>query len=176
MVPRNILLLHKNLVRGLMVSKSTSNKEKVIKEYPNLSIWLDGNVVQGYGNLILTNDRLMFLNRVALEDWQLEKARELSSENDFNKIVEFTLKLHKKNFQIPLSSVTDIKMGIFSFFPLPRICMRIRHFTKKQNLGETSFGFRIPLLRGFVEMELPLVMLWISAIKAAKEKQQAITV
>jgi hypothetical protein len=154
-------------------NKSSSIKEPVIKEYPNLTLWLEGNTAQGAGNLILTSERLIFLNRVALEEWQLEKLQQLSREGDFDRVVEFSLKLNKKNFQILLSDVTYVRMGLFSLLPLPRLCMRIQHLTKKDNLLETSFGFRIPLLKGLVELEITLVMGWITAIKAAvKRKQQ----
>jgi hypothetical protein len=157
-----------------MANKSPEIKEPVIKEYPNVSIWLVANMAQGYGNLVLTSERLMFLNQVALEEWQLKKAQQLSREGDFNKVVEFTMKLHKNNFQIPLSSVTKVKMGLFSLIPMPRLCMRIHYLTKKDKPAETSFAFRIPLLKGLVELELTLIMAWISAVKAAvKAKQQA---
>jgi amino acid transporter len=157
-----------------MGNKSSSTEERVFKEYPNLSLWLQGNMAQGAGNLILTAERLIFLNRVALEEWQLEKVQQLSREGDFDKVVEFSLKLHKKNFQILLSDVTNVRMGLFSLLPLPRLCMRIQHLTKKDNLVETSFGFRIPLLKGLVELEITLVMGWITAVKTAvKRRQQA---
>lgn len=148
--------------------------EQVIKEYPNVTYWLEGNVVRGVGNLILTSERLIFLNRVDLQEWQIEKARQLSSNEDLDKVIEFSLKLHKKNFQLPLDNVINARMGSYPFYLFPRLCMRIQHFTRKQELAETSFWFRIPLLKGLVELEIVLVTLWIRAVNAAaKEKQQA---
>jgi len=149
--------------------------EQVIKEYPNVTYWLDGNAVQGLGNLILTSERLIFLNRIDLKDWQLEKVQQLSRGGDLDKVIEFSLKLDKKNFQIQLAYVTNARMGLYSLLPFPRLCMRVQHLTKKQNLAETSFWFRIPLLKGLVELEIVLVMGWISAVNAAAKKKQEAT-
>ncbi len=43
-----------------MENKSSSTKEHVLKEYPNVTYWLEGNAVQGWCNLILTSERLIF--------------------------------------------------------------------------------------------------------------------
>lgn len=146
-------------------------KEQTIKEYPNVTYWLEGRQVLGWGNLILTNERLLFLNRIPeLPDWQAEQARKLSAEGDFSKMVDFTLKLHKKNFQIPLSSITVVRMGVFTYIPLPKLCLRIQYLTPKRNQAETGFWFRIPILKGFVEIELQLVLGWIFSIKSAVKK------
>jgi uncharacterized membrane protein YsdA (DUF1294 family) len=158
-----------------MGNKSVSTKECVIREYPNIAFWLEGNAVRGSGNLILTSDRLIFLNRIVAEEWQLEEIRQLSSEEDFNKIVEFSLKLHKKNFQIPLADVTNVRMGLCSLFPFLRVCVRIYHLTRKANEAETSFWFRIPLFKGLFQFEITLVMGWIGAIKAAAKMKQKTT-
>ncbi|MBI2831930.1 MAG: hypothetical protein HYX79_06715 [Chloroflexi bacterium] len=155
-----------------MKNEPTSTKERVIKEYPNVTYWLDGRKIMGWGNLILTTERLIFLNRVVPEDWQTEKLQELNREGDFDKITEFALKLHKKNFQVPLASVTGVRMGVFSLIPIPKLCMRIQYQTARKKLVETGFWFRIPILKGLFQLEPPLVQGWINAVRAAVKKKQ----
>jgi hypothetical protein len=150
-----------------MGNKQKTNEERVIREYPNVTYWLDGSRAEGLGNLILTSKRLIFLNRVALEDWQMEKVRELSQDPDLQKILDFSMKLHKKNFEIPLSQVVRARMGILGFLPFPKLCMRIDHMTRRDNFEVTGFWFRIPILKGLVQLEITLVWGWINAVNAA---------
>lgn len=159
-----------------MKNKSTSTNERTLKEYPNVTYWLEGRQVMGWGNLILTTERLIFLNRIAdMPEWQAKKLQQLSQKDDFAGIVEFTLKLHKKNFQIPLSSVTRVRTGVYAFFPFPKLCMRIQYLTPKKNLMETGFWFRIPILKGLVQLELTLVLGWIFAVRSAVKKKKSLS-
>jgi len=150
------------------VAKQTNGVEIFLREYPNVTYWLKGRQVLGAGNLILTTRRLIFLNRVALADWQLDKIRELS-EAGFHQLTDFALKLHKNNFQIPLERISGVRLGLFPMFPFPRLCMRVHHQgpRKKSVPMETGFWFRIPILKGLVQLEITLVMGWIRAVKQA---------
>jgi hypothetical protein len=154
-----------------MEDKSQSNKEHVIKEYPDRTFWLEGKKLTGMGNLILTSKRLIFLNLVALEEWQIKEAQQLLKENDLNKIIQHTLKLHKKNFQIPLSSITRVRMEMYRIFPFPRLCMRIRYLINGNPI-DIGFWFRIPYLMGLRQLEITQVMGWIYAVKNASEKEK----
>jgi hypothetical protein len=150
-----------------MSDKPQTSEERVIREYPNVTIWLEGNKVEGWGNLILTSERLIFLNRVVLEEWQMQKVREFSQNPDLQKILDFSMKLHKKNFEIPLSQVVRARVGIYGFVPIPKMCMRIDHLTRKDNFMTTGFWFRIPFLKGLVQLELTLVWGWVNAVNSA---------
>jgi hypothetical protein len=150
-----------------MVNKAVDNQECTLKEYPNLTFWLEGGKMLGAGNLILTSKRLIFLHRIVMEDWQLARLQELNREGSYEKIIDFALKLDKRNFQMPLSSVYRASSGIYTWLPFPRMCMRIYHFGKKDMLIETTFLFRIPMLKGFVEFEPLLVGGWVGAVKSA---------
>ena len=154
-----------------MEDKSQSTEEQVIREYPNRTFWLEGKKLSGMGNLILTNKRLIFLNLVALEESQMKEAQQLLKENDLNKTIQHAIKLHKKNFQIPLSSITRVRMEMYKIFPFPRLCMRIRYL-KNGNPIDIGFWFRIPLLMGFKELEITLVAGWIYAVKNASEREK----
>jgi hypothetical protein len=150
-----------------MNNKPSSIKERVLKEYPNVTYWLEGRQVMGWGNLILTTERLIFLNRIDMVEWQAEKAQQLFKEGNLDKIVDFSLGLHKKNFQIPLSSLAGCKMGMASYFPFPRICMRLLYSPGKKSQADTNFLFRIPILKGIFQLEIVLVWSWIRDVRTA---------
>lgn len=143
-------------------------QEKVLKEYPNSTRLLDGEKVTGIGNLILTTERLVFLHQVTLDDKQTESLQKLSATAPLSKLLDYTLTLHKKSFQLPLSSVISVKVGMFSLLPLPRPCLRISYRSeRKKNAKTASFMFYIPLLKGFYQLEITTVLVWVWLINKA---------
>ena len=149
--------------------------EIIIKEYPNSTRWVDGRDTIGTGNLILTSKRLTFLNRVELSDKQIERIHELSAKATTSRLIDYALTLHKMNFQIPLSSVTRVRIGLYSLLPLPRPCLRISYMSeKKRTISTASFMFTIPLLKGFFKFEITVVQGWIWMIKKVLRHKQLI--
>ena len=157
-----------------MSDKPAPSKEVVIKEYPNSTRWLEGPQIIGVGNLILTNERLVFLHQVVATNEQIENLRKLSQEATVNTMVDFALTLHKKNFQIPLSSLIAVKVGLYSLLPLPRPCLRIFYQSqkKKRQIKTASFMFTIPLLKGFFQFELTTVWGWVWLLRRAMRAKQ----
>ncbi|MFC2042321.1 hypothetical protein ACFLTV_02330, partial [Chloroflexota bacterium] len=149
-----------------MVKETQDSQERVIKEYPNTTRWLEGRLILGVGNLILTTERIAFLNQVLVKEKHVQKMQELS-EAPSSLVLDYALTLHKNNFQIPLSSVTSAKVGLFAYFPIPRFCLRIAYFSnkKKEKIKRASFMFTISILRGFYQLEITTVMSWASTIK-----------
>ena len=157
-----------------MTNKQIASAEVVLKEYPNSTRWLEGQEVIGVGNLILTNERIVFLHQVALSGEELERMQKLSGKLTTREMIDLGLSLHKKNFFFPLSSVTRVKTGLYSLLPFPRPCLRVfyRSGKKKQNMSTVSFMFTIPLLKGFFQLEIATVQGWVMLInKVAKQKQ-----
>ena len=157
-----------------MTNKQIVSDEVVLKEYPNSTRWLEGQEVIGVGNLILTNERIVFLHRVDLSDEELERLQKLSRKVAAREMIDLGLSLHKNNFQFPLSSVTQVKTGLHSLLPFPRPCLRVfyKRGKKKQNIRTASFMFTIPLLKGFFQFEITTVQGWVMFInKAVKQKQ-----
>ena len=144
------------------------NKETefIIKEYPYSTRWMEGRETIGIGNLILTSTRLTFLNRVELSDQQIERIQELSAKATTSRLIDYALTLHKMNFQIPLSSVTWVKMGLHSLLPLPRLCLRIFYLGRNKE-EELSFIFNIPLIKGIYQWEIIMVWHWVTVINRA---------
>ena len=158
-----------------MKSESPAYGEAVLKEYPNSTRWIDGRRLLGEGNLILTNERLVFLNRVVLSERQAEKVEELEGA-PITEILDFALTLHKKNFQIPLSSIMAADRHRFALLPLPRYLLRVTYQGGRRQIEKTlSFIFTIPVLKGFFQLEITVVMGWVRMIrKMLKAKQHGL--
>ncbi len=155
-----------------MEDKQPASEEFVIKEYPRSTRWLEERRIIGVGNLILTNERLVFLHQVVLTDEQIENLRKLS-EAPTSRMMDFVLALHKKNFQIPLSSLVLVRTGLFSLLPFPRFCLRVSYISeKKKKIKTVSFMFTISVLRGFFQLEITTVLGWVWIIRRAARAKQ----
>ena len=152
-----------------MLTEPSISEEFVIKEYPNSTRWLEGQRIIGVGNLILTNERLVFLNQVNLNEEETKKFQELSKVTSTNKLIDIALSIHRMNFQVPLSSLIFVKMGLYSLLPFPRPCLRISYQSqkKKRQINIASFMFTISLLRGFFQLEVITVWIWVKLIRKA---------
>jgi len=154
-----------------MKDEHQATEEVVIKEYPKSTYWLEGHQVMAVGNLVLTNERLAFLRQVVLSEKEIETLQKLSQEATANTLIQFALSLHKKNFQLPLSSIVSVKMGLYSILPV-RPCMRVYYKSASKKEKTVSFLFTVPLLKRLLLSEFPTLG-WIRAInKAVKAKNQ----
>jgi len=149
-------------------------KEVVLKEYPKFTRWMKGQQIIGVGNLILTNERLVFLNGVELSPRQIEIWRKLSEAGKTNKQIDFTLTLHKRNFEVPLSSVISANMRRYCLFPFPRPYLSISYRGGSKDKEKTlGFMFTISLLKGFYQLELTTVWVWVRIIRRALKAKKS---
>ena len=149
--------------------KQASTDELVVKEYPRYTRWFDGQLEIGIGNLILTSERLIFLHLVHVTDEKQESLQRLSEKATTTEMLNQAIGLHKKNFQVPLSAITSVKSSLHSILPFPRFCLRISHRSDKKRHTEKTltFMFTIPLWKGWFQLEITTVMLWVRLIKTA---------
>ena len=149
-------------------------KETVLKEYPNSTRWMRGQQIIGVGNLILTNERLVFLHGVELTPRQIAYVKKISGTGNSSKVIDYALTLHKRNFEVPLSSVISASMCRYCLFPFPRPYLRINYRggikSKEKTLG---FMFTISLLKGFYQLELTIVWGWVQIIRRALKAKQS---
>ena len=152
------------------------HREVVLKEYPNSTRWIKGQLVIGVGNLILTNERLVFLHGVELSPRQIAYIRKLSETGNTNKVIDYALTLHKKNFEVPLSSVISANMSRYCILPFPRPYLRINYRGGSREKEKTlGFMFTISLLKGFYQLEFSMVWIWVRIIrKALRAKKSGI--
>lgn len=155
-----------------MIKPMNDKDEIVIKEYPNSTRWMEGQMVVGVGNLILTSRQLIFLHGVDLTDKQIERIHELSANGMTSRLIDQALTLHKNNFQIPLSAVTLVKIGLHSLLPIPRPCLRIFFVSGKSQKRMLTFMFTIPLLKGIYQWEIATVWHWVNTINRALRRWQ----
>jgi len=159
-----------------MKDEQLASEEVVLKEYPYSTRRMEGQQVIGVGNLILTNERLVFLNRVPLNEEEVEYLQKFSGKATTKRTIDLALTLHKKNFQVPLSSVTLVKTGLYSILPFPRPCLRISYRSeKKKKIKAVSFMFTIPLWKGWFQLEITTIKAWGRIIKEAVRYKQSTT-
>lgn len=163
-----------------MSDKNLTYEEAIIKEYPFRSIWMEENYATRHGNLILTSERLVFLHQMELSNKQIENLQKLSAEATISQMLDYSLTLHKKNFQIPLSMVKGVRVGLLSMLPFPRPCLRIKyiHTSKSKNeLKEktATFMFTLPLLKKLLNPELGLVLGWVWVLKKTISRRKSLT-
>ncbi len=159
-----------------MNNEQLASEEVVLKEYPRFTRRMEGQQVIGVGNLILTNERLVFLNRVPLNDEEVEYLQKFSGKATTKRTIDLALTLHKKNFQVPLSSVISVKTGLYSILPFPRPCLHISYRSeKKKKIKAVSFMFTIPLWKGWFQLEITTIKAWGRIIKEAVRYKQSTT-
>ena len=160
-----------------MTDEQLASEEVVLKEYPRFTRRMEGQQVIGVGNLILTNERLVFLNRVPLNDEEVKYLQKFSGKATTKRTIDLALTLHKKNFQVLLSSVISVKTGLYSILPFPRPCLRIsyRSEKKKKQIKTVSFMFTIPLWKGWFQLEITTVRGWVWIIRKAVSQKQLTT-
>lgn len=157
-----------------MKDEQLASEEIIIKEYPKSTHWLEGPEGTGVGNLILTSERLIFLNRIDLSDKEMETLQRLFKEATTSRMIDITISLHKKNFQLLLSSMVSVKLGSYSIFPI-RPCLRISYRSeRKKKIKTVSFMFTPPLFKRLLMSEFPTLG-WIRAIKKAVKARQLAT-
>ena len=155
-----------------MANTQEQPREEVVREWPKYSLWLEDNATH-QGNLILTNERLIYLNRVALSQKEHEEMQELSKGATTNQVLNFALKLHKRNFQIPLSSIVSSRLGFCFILPSPRPCVRVYYQRASKKPKMASFLFRRSMLMDLFRPEFPITAIfWYRAIKKATKAKQ----
>ncbi|MFC2059806.1 hypothetical protein ACFLTZ_01770 [Chloroflexota bacterium] len=159
----------------LRADEQAAPQEVVIREYPYSSRWMDGQKLMGVGNLILTNKRLAFVNRLPLTKEEAETLQKLATTATTSEMIDFALTLHKINFQIPLSSVVSVKTSLYSILPFPRPCLSISYQTKKTIVQTISFMFTIPLWKAWFQFEISTIKIWERFIKEALNRRQLTT-
>jgi len=153
-----------------MGTHQPASEEAVIKEHRHATYWLEGKQVRAAGNLILTNQRLVFLRQVNPTEKQTQEIQRLAQEAATSELVQFALKLHKKNLQLPLSSIVTAKMGLLSVFPL-RPCLHVYYQSASKKTKTLSFMFTLPFLKRLMLTDFPTIG-WVNAIKKAVKAER----
>jgi len=141
--------------------------EKIIKEHRRWTRWLESQTVAREGNLVLTNRRLLFLNRIAPNEVVNTNIKKLA-DAPMDQVLDYAFTLSKKNFQMPLSEIRRIGVGIFTLYPYPRFCLTVSYRPRKNEKAKTfAFQFRDEANKNIMKLQLAEDYRWAKAIKQA---------
>ena len=149
------------------------SEEVVIKEYPKTTFLVEGKQVLAIGNLLLTNNRLVFLRQTTPTEKEVENLQKLSQEENTGKLIQFALTLHKKNFEIPLLSIISAKLGLYFMFTLPQPCLRLSYKATSNRVKNLTFRFNPPVMKQVLMSEFPTLDFIREIKKAVKAQRQA---
>jgi hypothetical protein len=139
--------------------------EKIIKEHRRWSRWLESQSAVREGNLVLTNRRLLFLNRIGSSPEVSASIKKLA-DSPMEQVLNHAFTLHSKNIQIPLSQIKRIGVGIFSLYPYPRFCLTVSYYPpKSQKARSVAFQFRDTTSKNILKPQLIEDFRWAKTIK-----------
>ena len=147
--------------------KQNTAAEKLIKKHPKWTQWIEKPRLLRLGNLILTNRRLLFLHQVppspeitAMKNQEVNFPLETNLNNAF--------RLNQNNFQIPLSSIGNVRIGAFNWNPMPHVCLTVIYFDGINTASRSaSFQFIRPIKQTILKPQIVVVIGWVKAINQA---------
>lgn len=128
--------------------------EEIIHEWPKYTLWLEANAASR-GNLILTNERLVFLKEKVLTDSDITELSQLRERKaSVREEIRFALGLQRKNFQIPIEDIIRASLGIYSILPF-RLCLYLHYTGKSHKPRRLTFLFTMSLLSRIILKDFP---------------------
>jgi hypothetical protein len=141
--------------------------ERIIKEHRRWTQWIENRRAMWHGNLVLTNHRLIFLHKIQSSPNVTDNIKKLA-DAPIENVLDYAFKLNRNNFQIPLSLIGDVSVGVFSWNPFPRVCLKVTYFDGKHPVGKrTAFHFLRPFKQIILNPQLFVDIGWVRTIKKA---------
>lgn len=141
--------------------------ETIIRQHRRYTHWLEGRKTIGEGSLVLTNHRLLFLHRIESTPEVTASIKKLA-DAPIKAVLDHALTLHRNCFQIQLSSIVQVGIGIFAGFPLPHFYLWINYLKgKNQILHLASFQFGNPQPGIFFQPQVFVDLGWKNSIQQA---------
>jgi len=157
---------------GRLKLDKNPDAERILKEHRKWTQWIAHPRILPLGNLVLTNRRLIFLNKIQSSPQVKENIRTLA-DSPTETVLNYAFTLHKDNFQIPLSAIGSVRVGTFRWNPLPHLCLSVVYFDGiNPSSGTVSFQFIRPIKQTILKPQLIVDIGWVRAInKAIKENE-----
>jgi hypothetical protein len=144
--------------------------ETIIKEHRKWTQWIETPRKLRLGNLVLTNHRLIFLNKISSSPEVSENIGKLK-DSPTEAVLNYAYTLDRQNMQIPLSNIVGLKIGAYNWTPIPHICLTVVFVDGKDIRHRVaSFQFIRPYKQTILKPQFMLVMDWIREIKRAVKK------
>ena len=140
--------------------------EIIIKEHRKWTQWIETPRRLRLGNLVVTNRRVIFLNKISSSPEVTEHIRKLA-DAPTEDVLNYAYTLDRDNFQVPLSMITSLKIGAYNWTPIPHICLTIVFVDKRATTRMAAFQFIRPYKQTLMKPQFMLVMEWIREIKKA---------
>jgi hypothetical protein len=141
--------------------------EIIIRQHRRYTYWVEGRSILGEGSLVLTDHRLLFLNRVESSPEVTAAIRKLA-DAPIRDVLDHALSLHKNSFQIPLSSIIRAGISMVTVFPQPRFCLSLYYLKGKKPAPHTeNFMFKNARSGIFAQPQLFTAMSWSKTIRQA---------
>jgi hypothetical protein len=151
-------------------ARDNRQAETILKEHRRWTRWIEARWMKGEGNLVLTDRRLLFLHRIEGSPEVMANIKRLA-DAPMTTVLDYALTLNKNNFQLPLSSITRVGIGAFTWLPLPRFCLTVSYLnSKKRVLRTVAFQFRRPISEVIFHPQITTDWGWVKAIKRATKE------
>lgn len=146
-------------------AEQDKNLEIIIRQHRRQTYRVEGHRVMGKGSLILTNYRLLFLNRIESSP-EVTAAIKKLADAPVKTVLNHALTLHKNSFQIPLSSIIRAGIGILTILPMPRFCLSIYYLHGKKLTPHTvTFQFKNATSGIFTQPQIFTGLSWRKSIR-----------
>jgi hypothetical protein len=133
--------------------------EEIIHEWPKYTLWLEANTASR-GNLILTNERLVFLKeKVLTENDVVELSQLRERKASIREEIRFALGMQRKNFQIPLEDIIRASLGVYSILPF-RLCLYVHYTGKSNKPRQLTFLFTMSFFSRIILKDFPTLGWW----------------
>jgi hypothetical protein len=146
--------------------------ERILKEHRKWTQWIAYPRILPLGNLVLTNRRLIFLNKIQSSPQVTENIKKLA-DAPMETVLNYAFTLNRDNFQIPLSAIGAVRVGAFRWNPFPHVCLSVVYFDGKNTSSRlASFQFIRPIKQTILHPQLFVDIGWVRAInRAIKENE-----
>jgi hypothetical protein len=139
--------------------------ERILREHRQWTRWIDNHGAMHLGGLVLTNRRLIFLHKIESSPHIKDKIKELA-DAPIETVLNYAVTLNRSNFQITLSSISKIKIGVLKWNPFPNACLEVIYYEGKI-VKRASFQFLRPLKHTIFNPQIITDIGWVMAIKRA---------
>jgi hypothetical protein len=145
--------------------------ENIIRQHRRQAYLVEAKEVKGEGSLILTNHRLLFLNRIERSP-EIEADIKRLADAPMKEVLDHGLSLNKENLEIPLYSIIKAGVGNYFSFPTPRFCLSVYYLHPRKLTPQTiTFQFlnaRSNILFGiFTQPQVMTAWSWGKSIRKA---------
>ena len=151
---------------------NNQGEEVILKQHRRWTHLLEKRKTVGQGSLILTDRRLLFLHRIE-DSPDVQSSIKKLANAPMGEVLDHALTLNRKSFQMQLSAILQVQVGMFAGFPLPHFYLWVSYLKGKNNIvHEVSFQFTTIQHGVLFEPQLFTDLSWKQAIQNAVKQSK----